>query len=168
VVGAFIQHTVNEGSHNEQLLLSSAKTRNAVLNALDNMQMPLHLSKLDLVIMFCEIFRIVLLDTPNLARRNSSEGQLDENEMDALDAVCVRLNDRQVVHRVSDRKMMHSISEITRNIALLDDPSGQFRAPRPRLYAINCRRCHLAGDSQLKYLQNLELPVRSKLYERSP
>ncbi len=163
MVGASVQYVVNRETRDVRLQSSSARTRNAILRALDNMRMPPHLSKMDLVATFSETFRIILPDTPSLVPRNSSESQVDENEMDAIDALCVRLNDRQVIHRVSDREMMYSISEITRNIALLDDPSGQFRAARPRLYAINCQRCHLAGDSQLRYLQNLKFPVRPEL-----
>jgi hypothetical protein len=159
VVGASIQYTVNRETRDVRLQSSSARTRNAVLHALDNLRMPAHLSKMDLVSTFSETFRIILPDTPSLVRRNSTDSQNDENEMDAIDALCVRLCDRQVVHRVSDREMMHGVSEITRNIALLDDPSGQFRTTRPRLYVINCGRCHFAGDSQLRYLENLKFPV---------
>jgi len=122
--------------------------------------MPSHLSKIELVSTFSETFRVILPDTPTLVRRKSTDSQRDENEMDAMDALCVRLCDRQVIHRVSDREMMHGVSEITRNIALLDDPSGQLRTARPRLYVINCGKCHLAGDSQLRYLEHLKFPVR--------
>ena len=96
-----------------------------------------------------------------MVRRQSSESHIDESEMDAIDALCSRLSHRQIVHRVSDRELMHGISEITRNIALLDDPSGQFRAVRPRLYTFNCSKCHLVGDSELRNLGILEPPVRS-------
>jgi len=102
-------------------------------------------------------------------RRRSSEAHVDESEMDAIDSLCSRLRDRQVINRLSDREMMHNLSEITRNIGLLDDPTGAFRAVRPRLYAFNCENCHLAGDSQLKNLENLNLPVRhQKSYFRVP
>jgi hypothetical protein len=168
VVGASIQYMANRGTRDERLQSSSASTRNAILHALDNIQMPPNFSKVDLVTTFYEIFRVILLDTPNLGQWNLSKCQVDESEMDALHTLCVRLNNRQVVHRVSDREVTYSISEITRNIALLDDPSGQFRAPHPRLYAINCKKCHLAGDSQLRHLQNFELPVRPELYEEPP
>jgi hypothetical protein len=60
--------------------------------------------------------------------------------------------------------MTHNISEIMRSIALLDDPSGAFRAVRPRLYAFNCEKCHLAGDSQMRAMGNLKLPVRHLKY----
>jgi hypothetical protein len=160
VVGASIQHTVNKGTCDERLQSFSGKTRNAVLHALDNIRMPAHLSKLDLIATFCETFRIILSDTPHLLRRNSSEPQTDECEIDALDVLRVRLTDRHVVHRLSDREMMNSITEITRNIALLDDPSGQFRATRPILYVANCKGCHFAGNSQLRYLQDPKFPVR--------
>jgi hypothetical protein len=115
---------------------------------------------MDLVSTFSEIFRIILPDTPSLMRRKSTDSQNDENEMDAIDALCVRLRDRQVVHRVSDREMMHGVSEITRNISILDDPTGQLRNTRPKLYAINCGRSHFAGESQLKQLKGIKFPVR--------
>jgi len=168
VVGASVQYTVNRETRDVRLQSSSARTRNAVLHALENLKMPPHLSKMDLVSTFSETFRIILPDTPTLVRRKSTDSQGDENEMDALDLLCARLVERQVVHRVSDREMMHGISEITRNIALLDDPSGQLRAVRPRLYMLNCGGCHFAGDSQLRYLENLKLPVRSNTLNYAP
>jgi hypothetical protein len=123
------------------------------------MRIPGQLSKADLVSTFSETFRIILPNTPSLLRRNSTGSQGDETEMDAIDALCAKLNDRQVIHRVSDREMMHNVSEITRNIALLDDPSGQFRTGQPKLYAVNCPKCHFVGESQLRSLENLKLPV---------
>jgi hypothetical protein len=134
-------------------------TRNAILNVLGHIRVPSYLTKADLLATFSETFRIILPDTPVVARRSSSEAQVDEYEIDAIDALCARLNDRQVVQRASDREMMHNISEITRNISLLDDPSGQFRATRPRLYAINCRKSHIAGDSQLRDIWKIKLQV---------
>jgi hypothetical protein len=113
--------------------------------------------------MFCETFRIILPDTPYVLQRNSSESQADETEIDALDSLCVRLNDRQIIHRVSDRQMTNTISEILRDIALIDDPSGQFRATQPRVYALNCRESHLAGHSQLRHWTDLKFPVRLKI-----
>lgn len=123
---------------------------------------------MDLVATFSETFRIILPDTPNMLRRNSSESPVHENEIDAIDALCARLSDRHLVQRVSDRETMHSISEIMRNIALLDDPSGQFRAAYPKVYVMNCRRCHLAGGSQLRNSENLKHPVRLELCKKLP
>jgi hypothetical protein len=160
VVGASVQYTVNRETRDVRLQSSSARTRNAVLHALDNMRIPGQLSKADLVSTFSETFRIILPDTPSLLRRNSTGSQGNETEMDAIDSLCAKLNDRQIIHRVSDREIMHNMSEITRNIALLDDPSGQFRTGQPKLYAINCSKCHFVGESQLKGLENLKLPVR--------
>jgi hypothetical protein len=166
VVAASVQYTVNRETRDIHLQSTSAKTRNAVLHALDNLRMPPHLSRMDLFATFSETFRIILPDTPNIVRRNSSESPADENEIDAIDALCARLNDRHLVQRVSDREVMHSISEIMRNIALLDDPSGQFRAACPKLYVVNCQQCHLAGDSQLRNSDNLKLPVRPELCKK--
>jgi hypothetical protein len=143
-----------------RLQSSSARTRNAVLHALENIRLPPYLSKLDLSTSFKETFRVILPDTSNGERRPSSGSHVDETEQEAIDILCARLSDRQVVHRVSDREVMHSISKITRNIELLDDPSGQFRASRPKLYVVNCGKCHLAGDSQLKQKEHIVFPVR--------
>lgn len=159
VIGASVQYVVRGETRNMRLQAESARTRNAVLLALDNMRLPAHLNRMDLVSQFSETFRIILPDTPSLVRRRSSESHVDENEMDAIDSLCSKLSDRQVIHRVSDREMMHKISEITKKISLLDDPAGGFRATRPRLYTFNCEECHLAGDSQLRSLGNLNLPV---------
>lgn len=165
MVGASVQYTVNRETKDVRLQSSSARTRNAVIHALENMRMPSHLSKLDLIASFSETYRVILPDTPSLIRRDSAESRKDETEMDAIDALCVRLSNRQVVHRVSDREMMHGVSEITRNISLVDDPTGHFRNPRPRLYSINCGRCHIAGDSQLR--QTLKFTVSFHIYEVS-
>ena len=161
VLGASVQYTVNRETRDVRLQSSSARTRNAVLHALEDIQIPSNLSRLDLVATFSDTFRIILPDTLNLARRSSSES--DEAEIDAIDGLCARLLDRQVINRVSDREMMHSILEVNRNIALQDDPSGQFRAGRPKLYATNCPKCHLVGDSQLRNAENTRFPVCDKI-----
>ena len=158
VVGASIQYTVNGETREVGLLPSSMMARNAVLQALDHLQIPPYLSKVDLVAMFSDIFRIILPDTPNLSP-NLFGSQADDSKMDAIDILCIRLNNRQMTHRVGDREMMHTISQITRNITVLSDPSGQFRTTRPRLYVVNCQQCHLVGYSQLRDLENLEFLV---------
>jgi hypothetical protein len=94
VVAASVQYTVNRETRDVHLQSTSAKTRNAVLHALDNMRMPPHLSRMELIATFSETFRIILPDTPNIVRRNSSESLVDENEIDAIEALCARLNDR--------------------------------------------------------------------------
>jgi hypothetical protein len=157
VLGASVQYTVNRETRDVRLQSSSARTRSAIINALENIRMPPHLSKIDLAASFNDTFRIILPDTLRSGRLNYSEA--DENEIDAIDGLCARLLDRQVVNRVSDREMMHSISEITRNIALLDDPSGQFRATRPKIYVFNCQRSHLVGNSELRHNENITFPV---------
>ncbi|TVY50814.1 hypothetical protein LCER1_G007307 [Lachnellula cervina] len=126
VVGASVQYVVNREIRDMHLQASSSRARNAILHTLDNIQLPAYLSKVDLIAEFSETFRIILPGTPSLQRR-SSGSQIDESEMDAIDAFCSRLSERQIVHRVSDREVMHSMSEVTRNIALLDDSSEQFR-----------------------------------------
>ncbi|KAG9233713.1 WD domain-containing protein [Amylocarpus encephaloides] len=158
VVGASVQYVVNGETRDIRLQASSARTRNAVLHALENMRIPGHLSKADLISSFSETFRIVLPETPSLVRRISSSSHMDERETDAIDALCVRLGDRQVLSRMSDREMMHSMSEVTKKIAHVDDPSGLFRASRPRLYTVNCGNCHTFGDSHLKNLGYIKFP----------
>jgi hypothetical protein len=74
----------------------------------------------------------------------------DENDIDAIDTLCSRLSDRQIINRVSDREMIHSVSEVTKTIELLDDPSGKLRATRPKVFTVNCEECHIVGESQLK------------------
>jgi hypothetical protein len=159
VVGASVQYSVNRETRNVGLQSSSARSRNAVFHALEHLRMPSHLSKLDVMATFSDTFRIILPDTLQLSRRDSMDSRADETEMDALDMLCSKLCERQVVHRASDRELVHSVSEITRNIALLDDPTSQFRSTRPRLFALNCNMCHVAGESQLRSLRNISIPV---------
>lgn len=159
LVGASIQYVVYKETRDVRLLTSSAKTRSALLKALENMQVPPHLSKADMIATFTCTLRMVLPDTPMLPRPNASIYQVDENEIDALDGLCRRLSDRNAIQRISDRELMHSISEITRSIALLDDPNGHFRSPCPTLYALNCQNGHVAGGSQLRYSENFKIPV---------
>lgn len=155
---------MNQETRDVKLQSSSARTRNAVLRTLENIRLPSHLSQLDMISTFSDTFRVVLPDTLNLGR-SSLDGQRDESDIDAIDALCARLNDRQAVHRVSDREMMHNVSQITRNIELLDDPSGRFKAPRPRLFALNCKSCHIVGESELKSSEISHFPVRFSLPE---
>jgi hypothetical protein len=169
VIGASIQYSVNGETRDVRLQSSSARTRNAVLHALENLNMPEPFSQVDLVAMFSEAFRIILPHTPSFVPQGSSDSENDETEMDAIDALCHRLSNRLLIHRLSDREMMSRIAELTRNVALLDDPSAQFRTSRPRLYAMNCSKSHLGGDTQLRLIENLEFAVsldRFRLDER--
>lgn len=161
IVGASIQYKVNLETKDVQLQASSAKSRNAVLQSLDGLRMPSYLSRSDLISTFSEMFRVILPGTPSLVRRSSSDSLHDESEMDAIDALCVRLTDRQVIHRVSDNEMMRGMSEIAKRVTLLDDPSAsaQYRAPQPKLWVLNCGSCHLVGDSQLRQLEHLNYIV---------
>ncbi len=164
VVGASVQYTLNRETRDVRLQSSSARTRNAVLHALENIRLPSHLSKVDLVSNFSDTFRIILPDTLSLTRRGSLDALADESDIDAIDAFCARLSDRQVVSRVSDREMMHSISQVTRNIELLDDPSGKLRATRPKVFVMNCEGCHTVGGGQLKASDKLNLSVSSRIF----
>ncbi|KAF4636464.1 hypothetical protein G7Y89_g1616 [Cudoniella acicularis] len=158
VVGASVQYVANRDSREVRLQASSARARNAVLQALDGLRLPNHLSRVDLISTFSELYRIILPETPSL-RRPSSEANMDESELDALDALCLKLGDRQVIQRMSDRDMMKGMSDITKKIALLNDPNGQFGASRPRLYSMNCENCHLVGDAQLRNSGHLKYPA---------
>lgn len=160
LVGASIQFSVNRETRDVRLQSSSARTRNAVLHAIENLRLPEHLAHFDLAAPFSETFRVILPDTPHLERPGSATANSHETKMDATDALCLRLCDRMVIHRVSDREMMHSLSELSRSITLLDDPSSTLLRPvRPRLYALNCPHAHLVGDSQLRSSGNLKFPV---------
>lgn len=161
VVGASVQYVMKMERRDVRLQSSSARTRNAVLQALDNLRMPDHLSKFDLVATFSDTFRIILPDTLNLARQGSSDS--DDFEIDAIDLLCTKLSDRQILNRVSDHELSRSVSEVTRNIALLDDPSGQFRSVRPRIWVLNCQKGHIVGETQLKATENMNFPVRSHM-----
>ena len=148
VIGASVQYSMKQETRDVRLQTSSARTRNAVLHSLEHLRIPNHLSKIDLMATFSDAFRIILPDTLNIGRRGSLESE--EYEIDAIDLLCSKLSGRQVLNRVSDRELTRSISEITRNIALLDDPSGQFREAHPKFWVLNCSKSHFAGESQLK------------------
>ncbi|KAL2261681.1 hypothetical protein VTK26DRAFT_3610 [Humicola hyalothermophila] len=150
VVAASVQYAANRETRDVRLQSSSARARNAILTALDNLRMPPQLSKVELVSTFSSAFRIILPDTLDVSRRDIPGSRVDERELDALDALCTRLKERQVIHRISDREMAHNVSRIARNIILLDDPGARFEPSRPGLYAVNCSRCHFVGASQLR------------------
>ncbi|KAM7220817.1 hypothetical protein V8F06_003886 [Rhypophila decipiens] len=150
VVGASVQYAANRESRDTRLRSASGRSRNAILQALDYLRMPPSLSKLDMVAAFSATFRIVLPDTPDFSAQPLADSRaLDEHELDALDSLCVRLKQRQVIHRMSDRETMINVSQVVRNILLQDDPGGQSATSRPSLYALNCSKCHLVGGSQL-------------------
>ncbi|KAK3904777.1 hypothetical protein C8A05DRAFT_13362 [Staphylotrichum tortipilum] len=157
VVAASVQYAANRETRDVRLQSSSARSRNAVLTALDTLRTPPHLSKVDMVAAFSLSFRIVLPDTLDISRLDGAGSRVDECELDALDALCTRLRERQIIHRVSDREMVHNISQVVRNILLQDDPASRFASSRPGLYVVNCPECHLTGASQLKS-SGIQLP----------
>ncbi|KAK3989686.1 hypothetical protein QBC44DRAFT_326948 [Cladorrhinum sp. PSN332] len=150
ILAASIQYAANRETRDVRLQTSSARSRNAVLTTLDNVRIPSHLSRVDMMASFSTTFRIILPDTLDLTRRDISEPRVDELELDALDNLVTRLKDRQVIHRISDREMMHNVSQVIRNILLEDDPANRFTTARPGLYTVNCPQCHLIGASQLR------------------
>lgn len=129
-----------------------------MLRALENVRLPPHLSKSDLVATFNSTFRTILPDTLDLASDDSSDGSVDDFELDALDQLGARLTERQIVHRVSDGEMMHGMSQVIREIVLQDNPSGHFGSGRPSLLVLDCPECHLVGGAQLR-AHDIEVPV---------
>lgn len=138
---------------------TSAKTRDAVLHAIESIQIHPYFNKSDLISTFAHTFRAILPESPKLGRKLSSTSYIDDSEMDALDALHTKLSDRQIVNRASDHEMISSISKVTREIELLDDPSGLGRGSLPKLYAVNCKKCHIVGDSQLRRSDNRRFSV---------
>lgn len=159
IVGASVQYYVNGATRDVKLQTISARTRNAVLHAVENIQLPAHLSKLDLGENLSDTFRLILPDTMTLVRKCSLGGPPDDYDIDAIDALCAKLCDRQVLNRVSDREMMHSVTQIIKSIELSDDPGGQTKPTRPRVFAVNCEECHVVGESQLAESGQFILPV---------
>ncbi|EFE38399.1 WD40 repeat protein [Trichophyton verrucosum HKI 0517] len=164
VVGASIQYAVSEETEDFDLPASCAKTRDAILSSLDKIYMPNNYPKLELLSMFSEAFRTILPDTPPINGFRNLSGLLgDVNGVEAIKSFCSSLSNRQIIHRSSDGPLMHAIAEVNRRITLLDDPNetSEDMVPRvPRVYALNCKSCHLAGNTQLRVLEQLEFPVR--------
>ncbi|KAK0714276.1 hypothetical protein B0T21DRAFT_67442 [Apiosordaria backusii] len=150
VVAASIQYAANKETREMRLQSCSARSRNAVLTALDTLRVPPQFSRVEMVATLSAMFRIVLPDTLELSRHDTAGPRVEEFELDALDALFTRLAARQIIHRVSDREMVHNVSQVVRKIILQDNPSGQFVPnKRPGIYAVNCSDCHLVGASQL-------------------
>ena len=141
-----IQYEANGEVHNPRLRASCAQCRNDVLGALDNLRIPSHLSRVELVGSFAEIYRVILEDTLAAPERDSHD---DDYQLDALDTLCVRLSERQAVHRASDVHCQAGVSEVVTRLVLQDDPTGQLRGT-PDVYATNCPECHFVGGSRLR------------------
>lgn len=159
IIGASIQYSANQESRDVRLQSSSARSRNAILRALENLRLPAHLPKPDLVAAFNSTFRIILPDTLDLAPEDPADYDLEELELDALEHLGSRLTERQIVHRVSDGEMMRVLSRVMREIVLQDNPSGHFGTSRPNLHVLNCSECHLVGGAQLR-AHDIQVPVR--------
>jgi hypothetical protein len=156
-----LQFTANGETREAHLQPALAKARNAVLASLDKLRPPQPHSRVELAAEACNIFHIVLPDTPNPTRDNLLGPKGEDCEADALDLFCRSLFGRRILQRVSDRQMMQNVAEVTKSISLLDDPSGQQNAALPRAYTLNCRGCHIAGDTELANAESLEFPVCS-------
>ena len=144
-----IQYEANGEVHDPHLRASCAQCRNDILGALDNLRIPSHLSRVELVASFVTTFRIILEDTPPAPEPDSSRTYDDDYELDALDALCGRLGERQAIHRASDVHCQAGVSEVVTRLVLQDDPTGQLRGT-PGIYASNCPECHFLGRSQLR------------------
>ncbi|KAF3479877.1 WD40 repeat protein [Arthroderma uncinatum] len=159
VVGASIQYAVTDETEDVYLPASCAKTRNAILASLDKIRIPSNYPKLELLSMFSEAFRTILPDTPPITGFRNHSGLLgDVNGVEAIKSFCLSLTNRQIIHRSSDGPLMRAIAEVNRRITLLDDPNETSDGTFPRAYALNCKSCHLAGDTQLRVLEHLEFP----------
>lgn len=160
VIGASIQYAVHGETRDVSLPAGSMKTRNAILTSLDKLKMPSYISKMEVLTMFSESFRIVLPDTLSATSRTPSDALYDNSAVEALKAFCLSLSQRQVVHRASDGQVMRAVSSIVRSLSLLDDPSGRTSSAHPRAYAVNCKACHIVGETQFRSFDFLEFPVR--------
>ncbi|KAM5490654.1 hypothetical protein MaudMau93_002460 [Microsporum audouinii] len=159
VIGASIQYAVSDETEDVYLPSSCAKTRNAILGSLDKIRMPNNYPKLELLSMFSEAFRTILPDTPPINGFRNHSGLLgDVNGVEAIKSFCLSLSNRQIIHRSSDGPLIRAIAEVNRRITLLDDPNETSEGIVPRVYALNCKSCHLAGDTQLQVLEHLEFP----------
>lgn len=150
VVAASVQYNVNQERRDVRLQSSSARSRNAILQVIDSMQLPSSISKTDLVVSFSSMFRIILPDTLDASTREAADLSIDELEIDAIDNLCTRLSERQVIHRASDGEVIHGISQVISDIMHTDNPSSQYYSSQPTLYALNCPECHIIGGSELK------------------
>ncbi|KAK2747293.1 hypothetical protein FQN57_002191 [Myotisia sp. PD_48] len=158
VVGACVQYAASGETQDLHLKASCSMTRNAVLGSLDKLRTPKNFPRVELQATFSQAFRIILPDTPAIASASTSGIFGDGQGVEAIQAFCLSLANRQVIHRASDEAVIRAITNITKRISLLDDPSGESAATYPRVYALNCRSCHLAGETQLRVLEDLEFP----------
>ncbi|KAI1925537.1 hypothetical protein LOZ58_006021 [Ophidiomyces ophidiicola] len=162
VVGASIQHIVDEETPSVELQASCAKTRNAILMSLDSFRIPQNFSKLGMIETFSDIFEVILPDTPSVSIEDTSRLAFDEEAMDSIHAFCLSLNDRQVVHRVSDAHMMNAVSSIMNNIATFTEALPRIRPSHQRAYALNCPSCHFVEHYQFSDSNNLKIPDPSE------
>jgi hypothetical protein len=137
----------------------SSDARDAVLQGIESINMHPYFDKKDLSRSFAQAFRTVLPELPTHIRQKSAISYIEDNELDALDALHAKLSDRQIVNRASDHAMISGVSKVTRNIELLDDPTSQARVGPPKLYAVNCKKCHIVGDGQLRRSDNRRFSV---------
>lgn len=130
------------------------------------MRLPPNFSKADLVASFSALFRIVLPDTLDASTRDKADLAIDELEIDALDSLCTRLSERQIIHRASDGEVIHGISQVVSDIMHVDNPSSQYCSSQPSLYVLNCPECHMIGGSELRTI-DINFSVRVQYLHQS-
>lgn len=150
IVAASIQYNVNQEHRDVRLQSTSARSRNAVLQAVESMRLPSNFTKADIMVSFSAMFRVILPDTLDATTRGASDLAIDELEIDAMDNLGTRLSERQIIHRASDGEVIHGISQVISDIMHVDNPGSQYCAGQPSLYVLNCPECHMIGGSELR------------------
>ena len=143
-----MQYAANGSNCDVRLQSNPAKTRCAIFEATNNIELPSGIRKEDIVSSFSETFQVILQGTP--VCMGASAYQAHEIEADALNSAFGKLRDRQIVQRVSDRATMSSLSQLSNSINMLDDRSGQTRAERQTLYVVKCEEVQIwrLGESR--------------------
>ncbi|TQV96737.1 WD40 repeat protein [Cordyceps javanica] len=170
IIGVSLQNATRFETCDRQLRQSSLASRNAVFEALQDLQIPAQFSKADVVASFNAYFRLILWDTPELSTLSFDEPKKGEYIADALDELSEKLSQRQAIHRTSDRETSTNISRIMKSIQIQDDPEGNYMGSQsPSQYVFNCPNSHTVGGAQLRaggintalesaHLQEIRLP----------
>ncbi|XWW92697.1 hypothetical protein V2A60_000622 [Cordyceps javanica] len=170
IIGVSLQNAARFETCDRQLRQSSLASRNAVFEALQDLQIPAQFSKADVVASFNAYFRLILWDTPELSTLGFDEPKKGEYIADALDELSEKLSQRQAIHRTSDRETSSNISRIMKSIQIQDDPEGNYMGSQsPSQYVFNCPNSHTVGGAQLRaggintalesvHLQEIRLP----------
>jgi hypothetical protein len=142
-----------------RLRTDAAAAREAVIAALDNLRLPMNLSRSEMVSIFAADFRTILPDT-GLHGWDAHGPGPDDGDLDALEALATRLTDRQLVHRASDQVLMHGISQVWTSIQEQDGLHSKSPPTWPALFVVNCPDTCLVGGTQFRKA-GLHLPDSS-------